>query len=93
MNIFCASLELSKAETDSKYSALIPNHSGLCVTIWSTGCVAVGNTFIVNSVESRMQSCGLHQEITCRPWVNIQQYSDLHCCAINENETRGKNVP
>lgn len=58
MNIFCACalLELSKAERESKYSALIPNRSGLCVTIWSKGCVAVGNTFVVRNVESEVLS-------------------------------------
>lgn len=51
------------------------------------GPVAVGNSFIVSNGESKMQSCEHHQENPCRPWVNIQQCSDFHCCAIRENET------
>lgn len=51
------------------------------------GCVAVGNAFIVSNVESKMQSCEHHQEIPCRPWVNIQPYGDFRCCAISENKT------
>lgn len=51
------------------------------------GRVAIGNAFIVSNVESKMQSWEHHQEIPCRPRVNIQLCGDFRCCAISENET------
>lgn len=49
----CASVELSKAETDAKYSALVPSHSGLCNSM-ERGTFAVGSTFFVRNVGSKM---------------------------------------
>lgn len=72
----CASAELSKAETDAKYSALVPSCSGLCNSM-ARGTFAVAGAFFVRNVGSKMWNCEHHQEIPSRLWVNNHQWNDF----------------